>query len=122
MKILIYGSHNFEDYSTFMRGVIVAIDSLVTDTTKSIELLTAGPYKINNFTAEFSNKTQGYFKQKGIKIKFAKVNHGQVLNNFEEYSIDYVLLFMNKNDILMTLDSVINKAESFGVNSSVYKY
>lgn len=122
MKILVYGSHGFEDYSTFMRGVIVAIDAHVNDATKTIEILTAGPYKINNFAAEFSNKTQGYFRQKGIKIKFSKVNHGEVLNNFEDYDISHVLLFMNKNDILMTLDSVINKADSLGVNSSVYKY
>lgn len=122
MKILVYGSHKFEDYSTFMRGVIMAIDNLATDATKRIEILTAGPYKINSFAAEFSNKTEGYFKKKGIKVRYIKVNHGQVLNSFEEFGIDHVLLFMNKNDILMTLDSVINKAESFGVNSSVYKY
>lgn len=122
MKILVYGSHQFDDYNTFMRGVIVAIDSQITDATRTIEVLTAGPYKINSFTAEFCNKTQQYFRQKKIKIKFSKVNHAHVLENFEEYSINHVLLFMNKNDILMTLDSVIHKAESFGVNSSVYKY
>lgn len=122
MKILVYGSHNFEDYSTFMRGVIIAIDNQVTDSTKTIEILTAGPYKINNFTAEFKNKTEGYFKQKRIKIKFSKVNHTQVLNNFEEYGIDHVLLFMAKNDIVMTLDSLVNKAESLGIQSSIYKY
>jgi len=122
MKILVYGSHNFEDYSTFMRGVIIAIDNQVTDSTKIIEILTAGPYKINNFTAEFKNKTEGYFKSKRIKIKFSKVNHTEVLNNFEGYGIDHVLLFMAKNDIVMTLDSLINKAESLGIQSSIYKY
>lgn len=122
MKILVYGSHTFDDYNTFMRGVVVAIDELITDATKSIEILTAGPYKINNFAAEFNNKTLQYFKQKGIKIKFSKVNHGHVKDNFEQYDINYVLLFAKKNDILMTLDSMIHKAESFGVNSSIYKY
>lgn len=122
MKILVYGSHKFDDYNTFMRGVVVAIDSQINDSTKTIELLTAGPYKINNFTAEFNNKTLGYFRQKGIKIKFSKVNHTHVLENFEQYNINHVLLFMDKTDILMTLDSMLHKAESFGVDSSIYKY
>ena len=122
MKILVYGSHKFDDYNTFMRGVVVAIDKLMNDNTKSIELLTAGPYKINNFTAEFNNKTLGYFRQKGIKVKFSKVNHTHVMDNFSEQDIDHVLLFMDKSDILMTLDSMIHKAEEFGVDSSVYKY
>jgi NADH dehydrogenase FAD-containing subunit len=122
VKILVYGSHKFDNYETFMRGIVVAIDNLITDTTRTIEILTAGPYKINSFTAEFSNKTQQYFKQKGIKIKFSKVVHRDVMENFEEYSIGHVLLFMNKTDIPMTLDSVIHKAESYNVNSSVYKY
>lgn len=121
MKILVYGSHSFEDYNTFMRGIVVGIDTVINDSTKSIEILTAGPYKINNFSAEFSNKTLGFFKQKGIKVKFTKVNHGHVLENFEDYDINHVILFMNKNDILMTLDSLINKAEKSGVNSSIYK-
>lgn len=122
MKILVYGSHKFDDYNTFMRGVVVAIDNEINDTTKSIEILTAGPYKINNFAAEFNNKTISYFRQKGIKIKFSKVNHSHVMSNFEEYDINHVLLFMDKDDIIMTLDSMIHKAESFGVNSSVYKF
>ena len=122
MKILVYGSHKFEDYNTFMRGVVVTIDKLINDNTQTIELLTAGPYKINNFSAEFNNKTLGYFRQKGIKIKFSKVNHTHVMENFEEYDISHVLLFMDKSDILMTLDSIIHKAEEFGVDSSVYKY
>jgi hypothetical protein len=105
-----------------MRGVIVAIDNQITDSTKSIELLTAGPYRINNFTAEFNNKTLHFFRQKGIKIKFSKVNHREVLDNFEQYNIEHVLLFCKKSDIIMTLDSMIHKAESFGVDSSIYKY
>lgn len=105
-----------------MRGVVVAIDNLITDASKSIEVYTAGPYKINNFTAEFCNRTQQYFKQKGIKIKFSKVNHKDVMENFEQYDINHVLLFMQKTDIVMTLDSMIHKAEEFNVNSSIYKY
>lgn len=122
MKILVYGSHEFDDYNTFMRGVVVAIDNLINDSTKSIELLTAGPYRINNFSAEFTNKTLGYFRQKGMKIKFSKVNNKDVYDNFENYNIDHVMLFMKKDDIQLTLDSMLHKAESFGVNSTIYKY
>lgn len=122
MKILVYGSQEFSDYPTFMRGVVVAIDNLITDNTKSIEILTAGPYRINNFTAEFNNKTLGYFRQKGIKIKFSKVNHKHVMDNFGDYQINYVMLFMNKDDIVLTLDSMLHKAEEFGVNSAIYKF
>ena len=63
-----------------------------------------------------------YLKQKGIKIKFSKVSHSDVIANFEKYDINHVLLFMQKTDILMTLDSMIHKAESNSVDSSVYKY
>ena len=122
MKIVIYGSHKFDDYNTFMRGLIVAIDTHINNSEKSIEVLTAGPFRINNFTAEFCNKTLHYFKQKGIKIKFSKVNHSHVISNFEQYDINHVLLFIEKTDVIMTLDSIIHKAEEFNVDSSIYKY
>lgn len=122
MKILVYGSQEFSDYPTFMRGIVVAIDELINDKTKNIEILTAGPYRINNFTAEFNNKTLSYFRQKGIKIKFSKVNHKHVMDNFGDYQINYVMLFMNKDDIILTLDSMLHKAEEFGVNSAIYKF
>lgn len=122
MKILVYGSHKFDDYGTFMRGVVVAIDGQLTDGDRTVELLTAGPYKINSFTAEFCNKTQQYFKQKKIKIKFSKVAYNDVMNNFEKYDINEVLLFANKDDIIMSWDSLIHKADGFGVETSIYKY
>lgn len=122
MKILVYGSHKFDDYSTFMRGIILAIDSQIVDATKTVELLTAGPYKVNSFTAEFCNKTQQYFKQKKIKIKFSKVSYNDVMSNFENYDINEVLLFASKDDIIMSWDSLIHKADEFGVETAIYKY
>jgi hypothetical protein len=122
VKILVYGSHKFDDYNTFMRGIVVAIDSQINDATKTVELLTAGPYKVNSFTAEFCNKTQQYFKQKKIKIKFSKVAYNDIMSNFEKHDINEVLLFANKDDIIMSWDSLIHKADGFGVKTAIYKY
>lgn len=121
MKILVYGSDNFDNYSTFMRALVLAIkDNIHNDDTK-VEVLSAGPHKVNNFTAEFINVTEDYFKQMKVKTKFTRVKRSDVTQNFEEYGIDHVISFNSKSDSRF-FDVLLDKAEKLNVSSSLYKY
>jgi len=121
MKLLVYGSDKFDDYATFMRGVIVAIEENLKGNDSKIELYTAGPHKINNFTAEFINRTESFFKQKTVKTKFSRVNKKEIMQDFESYDFDHVLSFNSKSDDRF-FDVLLDKAEKAEVNASCYKY
>ena len=123
MKILVYGNQKFSDYDTFTRAVVVAIDNANGATTDDsrLDIYTAGPYKINQFTAEFVNKTEGFFKQKGIKSRFYRVLKNDVVENFDKYDIDTVVYLSTKNDRSEIFDTVISEAENNNIPVSVYK-
>jgi hypothetical protein len=121
MKILVYGTDKFEDYPTFMRGLVVAIEENRHNNDSRIEVFTAGPHKINNFTAEFINKTEGYFKQKNVKTKFSRVRKSDVVEYFETYDFDHIVSFNSKTDNKF-LDVLLDKAEASNVGASYYKY
>lgn len=121
MKILVYGSESFDDYSTFMRGLVVAIEDNLYIQDDKIEVLTAGPHKINNFTAEFINRTEDYFKQKGIRTKFSRVRKSEVVQDFDTIKLDHIISFNKKTDP-KSYDVLMQKAEEKNINSSYYKY
>ena len=108
MKILVYGNSKFSDYDTFTRAVVVAID-------------TAGPYKINQFAAEFVNKTERFFKQKGIRSRFYRVLKNDVQENFDKYELDTVVYLSTKYDKSEVLDVILSEAENKSVPVSIYK-
>ena len=121
MKILVYGSNKFSDYDTFTRAVVVAIDNAVNNIDDKLDIYTAGPYKVNQFTAEFVNKTEGFFKQKGIKSRFYRVLKNDVVENFDKYGIDSVVYLSTKNERAEIFDTVISTAESQDVPVNIYK-
>jgi hypothetical protein len=121
MKILVYGSNKFSDYDTFTRAVVVAIDNAVDSIDDKLDIYTAGPYKVNQFTAEFVNKTEGFFKQKGIKSRFYRVLKNDVVENFDKYGIDSVVYLSTKNERAEIFDTVISTAESQDVPVNIYK-
>lgn len=121
MKILVYGNNKFSDYDTFTRAVVVAIDNNVNSEDNRIDIYTAGPYKINQFTAEFVNKTERFFKQKGIKSRFYRVLKNDVEENFDTYDIDSVVYLSTKNDRSDIFDVVISEAENKNVPVNIYK-
>lgn len=121
MKILVYGTESFDDYNTFIRGLVVAIDEHADPNDKKIEVFTAGPHKINNFTAEFINKTEGYFKQQGIKARFSRVRKSDILSSFDSLGINHVVSFNSKSDNKL-FDVLLDKAEKNNIKSSYYKY
>jgi hypothetical protein len=121
MKILVYGNNKFSDYDTFTRAVVVAIDNNVTRSDDKIDIYTAGPYKINQFAAEFVNKTERFFKQKGIKSRFYRVLKNDVVENFDKYDLDSVVYLSTKYDRSEIFDMVISEAESRNIPVSIYK-
>ena len=121
MKILVYGTNKFSDYDTFTRAVVVAIDNAVHADDTKLDIYTAGPYKINQFTAEFVNKTESFFKQKGIKSRFYRVLKNDVADNFDKYQLDGVVYLSTKNEKSEIFDVVISEAESNNIPVSIYK-
>lgn len=121
MKILVYGNNKFSDYDTFTRAVVVAIDNLVNDKDNRIDIYTAGPYKINQFAAEFVNKTEQFFRQKGIKSRFYRILKNDVVENFDAYDLDGVVYLSTKNDRSEIFDTIIADAENNNIPVSVYK-
>jgi len=121
MKILVYGNNKFADYDTFTRAVVVAIDNAVDNQDGRLDIYTAGPYKINQFAAEFVNKTEGFFRQKGIKSRFYRVLKNDVVENFDKYNLDSVVYLSTKNDRSEIFDVVISEAESNNIPVNIYK-
>lgn len=121
MKILVYGSNKFSDYDTFTRAVVVAIDNAVDSIDNKLDIYTAGPYKVNQFTAEFVNKTEGFFRQKGIKSRFYRVLKNDVVENFDKYGIDSVVYLSTKNERSEIFDTVISAAEENDIPVNIYK-
>jgi hypothetical protein len=121
MKILVYGNNKFSDYDTFTRAVVVAIDNNVSSDDNRIDIYTAGPYKINQFAAEFVNKTEGFFRQKGIKSRFYRVLKNDVAENFDNYDLNSVVYLSTKNDRSEIFDVVISEAENKNIPVSIYK-
>lgn len=121
MRILVYGTEAFNDYPTFMRGVVVAIEDNIKNGDGRIDIYTAGPHKINNFTAEFINRSENMLKQNKIRARFHRVRKAEVLENFTEYDFDHILSFNSKNDQKF-FDTILDKAEKNKIKSSYYKY
>lgn len=121
MKILVYGSNKFADYDTFTRAVVVAIDNAVDSVDNRLDIYTAGPYKVNQFTAEFVNKTEAFFRQKGIKSRFYRVLKNDVEKNFDKYELSSVVYLSTKKERSEIFDVVISEAEERNVPVSIYK-
>lgn len=121
MKILVYGNQKFSDYDTFTRAIVVAIDKSIDNVDNRLDIYTAGPYKINQFAAEFVNKTEGFFKQKGIKSRFYRILKNDVAENFDKYDLDSVVYLSTKNDRSEIFDVVISEAENRNIPVSIYK-
>lgn len=68
MIIAVEGTKTFSDYDTFMRAMSVALSQSPEGDT--IEVWSAGPHKINGFTAAFCNTTENYLRSKGYRVSF----------------------------------------------------
>lgn len=121
MKILVYGSDSFNDYATFMRGIVVAIQDNMEYNDGKIDIYTAGPHRINSFTAEFVNRSEDMLRQKKVRARFHRVKKAQVVENFDNYDFDHLISFNTKKDPKF-FDLLLDKAEKKKIKSSYYKY
>lgn len=115
MIIAVEGSKTFDDYDIFMRGMTVAIADAGEE--NEINVWTAGPYKINSFTASFCNSAENYLKQKGYKIRFSKVNQSWLSENMDR--VNHFAYFSNPNERPSRLTA---EAELANIDVSIYKY
>ena len=102
MRLLVSGNSKFNNYDLFLRGVGVAIDELTprkedgspdTDKDNVIEIFSAGPVNINNYTAQFANVSERILKSMGYKVKFHRYPYRTCVSNLQKWEIERVVLF-----------------------------
>jgi hypothetical protein len=121
MNIIINGTEKFQDYHTFMRAVIVAIDESLKPDDNKINLYSVGGYKTNQFAAEFINRSEQYLKQKGIKSRYFIVPKKDVVEKFDNYDVDMLLYLSEKKENLEILDSLVTAAQNRDIDVRIYK-
>ena len=121
MNIVISGTEKFQDYHTFMRAVIVAIDESLKPDDNKINLYSVGGYKTNQFTAEFVNRSERYLKQKGIKPRYYIVPKKDVAEKFDNYEVDMLLYLSDKKENLEIFDSLVTAAQNRDIDVRIYK-
>lgn len=114
MIIAVEGTKNFSDYEIFMRAMGVALSQ--PNNENIIEVWSAGPHKINSFTAAFCNSAENYLKQKGYKVVFKKLPSTYVSENISYVS--YLAYFSTKNDKTSRL---VAEAEMTGIEVGIYR-
>lgn len=114
MIIAVEGTKLFSDYETFMRAMGVALSEL--KQSEPIEVWSAGPHNVNNFTAAFCNSAENYLRQKGHKISFKKLPHTVIADRIAE--INYFAFFTRKNE---KNSKLLAAAELSGVETGIFK-
>ena len=114
MIIAVEGTKQFTDYETFMRAMGVALSQ--PNNEPVIEVWSAGPHKINNFTAAFCNSAENYLKQKGFKILFRKVPPSYVTDHINYVS--YYAFFSGKNE---PASKNVASAELSGIEIGIFR-
>lgn len=115
MIIGVQGTKKFSDYDTFMRAMGVALSQ--PNDEDVIEVWSAGPHKINSFTAAFCNSAENYLKQKGYKVVFRKVPAEYIEDNIDYLS--YLAYFSSKNE---RPSKLISAAELANIEVGIYRY
>ena len=114
MIIAVEGTKSFFDYEIFMRAMGVALSQPKND--KLIEVWSAGPHKINNFTAAFCNSSENYLKQKGFKVVFKRLPYQYISDNIEY--VDYFAFFSNSNE---KVSKLVAEAELNGIEIGIFR-
>jgi hypothetical protein len=114
MIIAVEGTKKFNDYDMFMRAMGVALSQ--PNNENIIEVWSAGPYKINNFTAAFCNSSENYLKQKGYRVIFKKLPSDYIGEN-----IGYVTYFAFFGDKKEPPSKLVAAAELSGVETGIFR-
>lgn len=99
MIIAVQGTKSFSDYDTFMRAMGVALSQLNDDS--NIEVWSAGPHNINNYTAAFCNSSENYLRQKGYRVSFKKLPSRFIEENISDVS--YFAFLSGRNEKISPL-------------------
>ena len=117
MIVAVQGSNSFNDYhGVFLRAMRVALSSR-SEEDKEFYLYSAGPKNINNFVAEFSNKTEDRLKGLGIRIKYFRVPPSWIEENIN--SVDYFVYLSLPNEPKSKLTAIADMA---GIDVKWYKF
>lgn len=120
MIIYAYAHDDFDNYPEFMRGITVAIESYKTVNDNRIDIWCGGPLSLNDFTAEYVNKTTNFFKQKKIKIRYHRVLKNNFLKELDKGPVDVVVYFGAK-DYEPYFDVVMSKVQELDIPTRIYK-
>lgn len=115
MIIAVQGTKRFDDYDTFMRAMGVALSQ--PNEENIIEVWSAGPHKINSFTAAFCNSSENYLKQKGYRIMFKNLPEKYISDNVDY--VTYLAYFSKKNE---PTSKLVAAAELADVETGIYRY
>lgn len=115
MIIAVEGTKSFKDYDVFTRAMGVALSNVNQD--REIEVWSAGPHNVNNFTAAFCNITENYLRQKGFKLSFKKLPSKYIEERIE--NVNYFAFFGTRGDGKSKLAAL---AELSGVETGIFKF
>lgn len=116
MIIVVEGTKGFSDYEVFMRAMGVALSNVSND--QEIQVWSAGPHKINSFTAAFCNSSENYLRQKGFKVTFSKANPTWIAENLSY--VNYYAFFSQPKDPLSRLTKQAQTME--GCEVGIFRY
>jgi hypothetical protein len=116
MIIVVEGTKSFEDYEIFMRAMGVALSNTSDNT--EIQVWSAGPHKINSFTAAFCNSSENFLKAKGFKISFSKAHPSWIFQNISY--VNYFAFFSLPKEPLSRLVQQAQLVESCEVG--IFRY
>lgn len=114
MIIAVQGTKGFRDYDVFMRAMTVAL----TGVKDNVEVWSAGPHKVNNFTAAFCNSVENYLRAKNIKITFR--NYPAVFIEDNLARVDYLAYLGTRSEGIRS--PLVARAETAGVEVGVYQF
>ena len=115
MIIVVEGTKKFCDYEIFMRAMGVALSGI---NDSNIQVWSAGPHEINNYTAAFCNSSENFLKQKGFKVKFSKAHPAWISENMSY--VNYFAFFSLPQEPLSRLTKQAQLVESCEVG--IFRY
>lgn len=116
MVIVVEGTRSFDNYDTFMRAMGVALS--IDNRDEEIQVWSAGPHKVNSFTASFCNSSENFLRQKGYRIKFSRVPYSWIEENL--LYVNYFAFFSSPNESISRLTKMAQQVESCEVG--IFRY
>ena len=114
MIIAVEGTKAFNDYPTFMRAMSVAMSQ--TNSNNEFEIWSAGPYKVTNFAAAFTNSSENYLRNRGYRIFLKRLPLQFVKDNISD--VNYLASFAKRGEPASHLSHL---ASEVGVEVGIFR-